>query len=90
MPDLTEPTTDPVIDKPALPVTVREGTDYVILRQTKPGEYEHIVNVNATSAHTALRGYSLDEGTYIATPARSFKPVKLIVERTERIKFEDA
>ena len=88
MSNQTESATDATLDTPAIPVTVREGIDYIILKQTAPGAYEHVINVNATSVQAALRGYTLDEGTYIATPARSFRPIRLIVEKTERIKFE--
>lgn len=39
-------------------------------------------NVMATSAEAAIKAASTTEGTYVAIPARSFKPVKLVKKET--------
>lgn len=65
------------------------GTDYVILRETTPGHYDFVISARAGSSQGAIRSQTgLEEGTYVATPARSFRPIKLKVEQTTRVKLE--
>lgn len=67
-------------------------TTYVILKQSdQPGAgyswNEHGDPVEASSARRALSSRGVDEGTYVAVPARSWKPLTVTVEQTTRVKI---
>lgn len=48
--------------------------------------WKHCGGVAARSAEAALRAYSgLDAGTFVAIPARSWKPVKVAVQTQTKI-----
>lgn len=71
------------------------ATKYVVLRRqeaTLNGQHGwvEVGTFDATSASNALRQFGGVEGTYIATPARSFKPVQLTVKKVERVELAPA
>ena len=62
-------------------------TDYLILRQNaeQAGVWIQFATASATSPARALRISNLDEGEYVAVPARSWKPLKVSVEQTTKV-----
>ncbi len=64
-------------------------TEYLILRQTDadhPGEWNEFAGVvRASSARRALAVNALNEGVYVAVPARSWKPLTVKVEQTTKV-----
>jgi hypothetical protein len=71
------------------------GTEYVVLKKTQttadePKRWGEVKTVTARSAVEAIRAaipaQSGQEGTFIAVPARSFKPVTVKVEQTTRVR----
>lgn len=85
-------------DPPATPS--ENGTEYVVLRLNPPAtptdETTWTVwdeEVQARSAETALRkaiGKDGDGGTFVAVPARSWRPVKVKAETVTTLKLEEA
>lgn len=79
-------------------------TSYIVLRQTTHARTEpdgptvawriENSNVPATSAEAAIRlackTNSTPEGTYVAVPARSWKPVTVKAETQTVLRLEDA
>jgi len=76
--------------------TVSEGTEYVILKQTGQGDWSDGVTTTARSADQAVRetvsklAESEQSGTYVAIPARSFKPVTVVKQTVTTLKIEEA
>jgi len=66
-------------------------TLYLILREGgMKGEWLERVSVEARSARSAVAEYlktDPGEGTFVATPARSFKPMKVEVETQTKLTF---
>jgi len=58
-------------------------TDYLILMQDdeQPGVWEQHATALASSPARALRISNLKEGTYVAVPVRSWKPLEVKVEQ---------
>lgn len=80
--------------KPA-PVEKGQSTEYVILQQqfskteiaSGAGSDKHWTEVgrgHGVNAQTAIKSVAKDEGTFIAVPARSWKPLTRKVEKVER------
>jgi hypothetical protein len=70
-------------------------TAYHIFRQVPNDQvatsYEPVEpNVEASSAAEAIRLTVKTAGTFVAVPARSWKPVKVTVEQTTVVKVGDA
>lgn len=83
----------------AAPKKTAEKTTYVVLRaEPKSRDYTFLQNVQARSANEAVRqailktdgaaiGNSEGQFSYVAIPARSFKPVTVKVETKTTIKL---
>lgn len=87
--------------KPAKPKTTAEPTEYVVLRRLErdtrledgfDGEdWLFVAVIGARSANEAIRktvGEDTKPGTYVACPARSWKPVTVRAEVQTRLKLE--
>jgi hypothetical protein len=66
-------------------------TDYIILARNNDGCWIEGPTVEAASAEAAIRA-EVGDGkagakTYVAVPARSWKPVSVVVETTKRVKL---
>lgn len=59
-------------------------TQYVILN-SQNGAWHEVGRHQASSPRRALTALGVDEGTYVAVPARSWKPLTVKVERTTRL-----
>lgn len=64
-------------------------TEYVILSRDDSNFWSEEARKNARSADGAIRALK-KEGTFVAVPARSFKPVTVRAEQTVVLKLEDA
>lgn len=73
-------------------------TEYVILTKNEGGDgeiatYKNVaINVGASSAEAAVRKHAqtAGAGTYVAIPARQFKPLTVHVETVQRVKVGGA
>ena len=76
--------------------TVSEGTEYVIIEASPADKsWKERGKVIATSAHAAIRSHAdhpaaKDATTFIAIPARSWKPVKVTPQTVTTLKLEEA
>lgn len=84
----TSPTTDPAKTVPRADVP---ATEYVVLTKQEGEGWKTIIPpVEARSGEQAVRIASNGApGTYVAVPARSWKPVKVSVETVKRVTLED-
>jgi hypothetical protein len=63
-------------------------TKFVILAQVGDGGWrERGAPLEAHSGEAAIRKHAADAGTFVAVPARSWKPVTVEVETTRQIKL---
>jgi hypothetical protein len=61
-------------------------TNYIILSRTPDGTWKkHGDPVPASSPKRALRLAEVEEGTWVAVPARSWQPLVVKVERTTKL-----
>jgi len=86
----------PVI-KPTITQDTANGTEYVIVTFNEDSDEwaEHGDHVKATSPAGAIRKHlgnfpGHPGGTYIAIPARSWKPVKVTPQTVTTLKLEEA
>jgi hypothetical protein len=67
-----------------------KGTKYVVLRETSAAgavaNYEPVDVVEAASDKAALRKAVTETGTYVAIPARSFKPTPVTISTEPIVK----
>jgi hypothetical protein len=76
--------------------TTTEPTEYIVLRQDVPdGTWKLDKTVKALSAQAAIRtvvGKPTEKtnGTYVAVPARSWKPTKVTAKVETKLALEDA
>jgi hypothetical protein len=64
-------------------------TTYIVLRELDNGhDWEHSWSVDAGSASEAIRKAVTESGTYVAVPARSWKPVAVTTETRTILKLE--
>lgn len=76
---------------PAKTKPLASRTEYVVLTSGDDGLWKVGPAVHARSADEAIRSGSANiPGTYIAVPARSWKPVTVTVETVSRVKLESA
>lgn len=67
-----------------------QQTDYTVLLRGPTG-WQELTEAVASSAEAAVRiGAEGKEGTYVAIPLRSWKPVKVSVETVSRVHLENA
>jgi hypothetical protein len=59
------------------------ATTYIVLRI-----WESIGEYKASTAESAIRQAVKDDGTYVAVPVRSFKPVRVQSIQTTTLKLE--
>lgn len=72
-----------------------KGTKYVVLERIALGrdDWRETANVTALSAEAAIRDAlagDTDGGTYVAVPARSWKPLTVTVETIPKITISGA
>lgn len=80
---------EPLAGSNAANVTV-SPTEYIILTRDDSGRWvEHAHPIRAFSAEAAVKKLEA-EGTYVAVPARSWKPVTVKAEQTVTLKLEPA
>jgi putative aminopeptidase FrvX len=65
-------------------------TTYHILKMSEDAELkygwtEFATDIEASSAKRALTTFGVEEGTYVAVPARSWKPLTVTVEQTVKL-----
>lgn len=70
-------------------VTKAEATDYIMLKRDASGFWTQEKTVQARSAEAAVRQLG-KEGTYVAVPARSWKPVTVKAETQTVLRLEAA
>lgn len=68
------------------------ATKFLILVEIARAEgnaptWSEVATVEAASKDAALRSIGGNAGTYVAVPVRSWHPVKLTVEKVERVKL---
>jgi hypothetical protein len=65
------------------------ATTYLVLTKDDSGMWMEEDTVEAVSADTAIRAIAglNNGGTFVAVPARSWKPRKVTVESTPRVKL---
>jgi hypothetical protein len=64
-------------------------TDYLILKfDTETGTWKVSISTEASSARRALSTAKVEEGEYVAIPARSWKPLTVKVETTTKTTIE--
>lgn len=71
----------------ATTVTKAETTDYIILSRDNSSYWQQEKTVQARSAEAAVRQLG-KEGTYVAVPARSWKPVTVTAETQTVLRLE--
>jgi hypothetical protein len=62
-------------------------TEYVILTETEDGGWRQNGIATASSPARALREAGVSAGNHVAVPRRSWKPLKVKVETTTKIKI---
>jgi hypothetical protein len=61
-------------------------TTYIILKADENGDWGAIATgIKASSARRALTAEAVGEGTYVAVPTRSWKPLTVKVENTVKV-----
>jgi hypothetical protein len=78
-----------------IPQSLDAGTEYVILeRIAGSGDWSEVVRTHSRTSEGAVRKYldTADDrsGTFVAIPARSWKPVTVRAQTVTTLKFEEA
>lgn len=87
---MSEPTaTETVENRSGAAVIVPALTEYVLLERDASSFWSYTTTVEARSAEAAIRSIEA-AGTYVAVPARSWKPVTVKAETTTVLRLEEA
>lgn len=77
--------------RPTTTESVKTGTTYVVLFRDDSGYWTDLVTIQASSSDDAVRRAVVKTanatGTYVAVPARSWKPVTVTVETSTKLKL---
>jgi len=69
-------------------------TEYVVLKETGDRSYEEVSTLRAANADIAIKLAlelaELSEGTYVATPLRSWNPITVRTEKVTRFVFGES
>jgi len=88
--------TVPAATPPTVAPKPGQGTEYVILKQLDTSGWDRVSKITSRSAEQAVRDVveSLSDGdqggTFVAIPARSWKPVKVTPLTVTTLKLEEA
>lgn len=61
-------------------------TEYFILKETGVGAYEAVHSAQGHSPEQALRTLSLDDGTYLVVPMRSYNVLTVTTETSTKVR----
>lgn len=92
MSEPAQPSAPPPTAVPDPPAEAAAATEYLILAQDKTGYWTEQKKIKARGSNAALRewlkGTTAVEGTYVAVPSRSWKPVTVSTETQTKLTFK--